>query len=271
MYSSMILRQIGKHIRTNFEVTIMLMPTRSWIIAPGIRRQLKDTSYRRSRAADKLFHKIHSQVVNRASVVCRNHEHSMKSENLIRIKTTALARIPKQHMLKLSQINVRWFCNKIPSLHHSICNNNIDICAVSKTWINQDEYHTLRELVPAGNKVLSYPQSDRHVGGGLTFIMKDNLKVMDPTQDTTFSTWESHLITPKLQSINLSIRLVYRLPQESVLNFCDEFSDMIERSFNVTKDKSIIIGDFNSHLDTLTESHVIILNNLLASLNMKTK
>ena len=120
MYSSMILRLICKYIRSSFEVTNIPTPKRSWIIALGIRRQLKDTPYRRCRAGDKLFHKIHSQVVNRASIVSRDCEYSITSENLIRIKTTALARIPKQHMLKLSHINARLVCNKIPSLYHSI-------------------------------------------------------------------------------------------------------------------------------------------------------
>ena len=164
MYSTMFLRLIHKYIRSSFEVTNILTPTRSWIIVPGKSRQHKDTPYRRSRAGDKLFHKINSWVVNRASIVSRDHEYSIKSENLIRIKTTTSARLPKQHMLKLSHINARLVCNKIPSLHHSICENTIYICAVSETWIKQDDDHTQRELAPPGYKVLSYPQSDRHVG-----------------------------------------------------------------------------------------------------------
>ena len=179
--------------------------------------------------------------------------------------------IPKADMLKLLHINARSICNKIPSLHHSIYENNIDICAVSETWIKQDDDHPQRELAPPGYKVLSYPQSDGCVGAGLAFILKDYLKVIDPTQNTTFSTMETHLITLKLQSINLSIRLVYRLLQVSVLNFCNEFLDMIERDFNVTKDKSIIIGDFNIHMDTPTESDVIIVNDLLESLNIENR
>ena len=119
--------------------------------------------------------------------------------------------------------------------------------------------------------VFSYPWSDGCVGGGLAFILKDYLKVTDPTQNITFSTMETHLITLKLQSINLSIRLVYRLPQVSVLNFCNEFLDMIERDFNVTKDKSILIGEFNIHMDTASESDVIISKDLLDSLNMENR
>ena len=204
MYSSRTLRHIGKHLRTSFEFTNIPMPTGSWIIALGIRRQLKDTPYRGSRAGNKLFHKIHSWVLNRASIVSRDHEYSIKFENLIRIKTTTLTMIPKQHMLKLSHINARSVCNKIPSLHHSICNNNI--CAVSETRIKQDDDHTQRELATLGYKVLSYPWSEGCIGGGFAFIMKDHLKVTDPTQDTTFSTMETCLITLKLQSIILSIR-----------------------------------------------------------------
>ena len=49
------------------------------------------------------------------------------------------------------------------------------------------------------------------------------------------------------------------------------FMDMIERDFNVTKDKSIIIGDFNIHMDTPTESDVIIFTDLLESLNMENR
>ena len=178
--------------------------------------------------------------------------------------------IPKQHMLKLSHINVKSVCNEIPSLHHSIYNNSTDICTVFETTIKGDD-HSQRELAPPGYKVLSYPQSDGQVGRGLAFIIKDHLNVSDLTQDTTFSTMETHLITLKFQSINFFIRLVYRLPQVSVVNFCNEFLDMIERSFNVTKDKLIIIGHFNIHMDTPTESDVIIFNDLLDSLNMKNR
>ena len=46
---------------------------------------------------------------------------------------------------------------------------------------------------------------------------------------------------------------------------------MIERDFNVAKDKSISIGDFNIHMDTPTESDVIIFNDLLESLNMENR
>ena len=148
MYSNGILRQIGKQIRTNFEITNIPTPIRSWIIALGIRRQLKDTPYRRTRAGDKLFHKIHAQVVNRTLTVKRDHENSIKYENLRRIKTIISAMIPEAHMLKLSHINAISICIKICSLHHSICENNIDICAVSETWIKQDDDHTQRELAP---------------------------------------------------------------------------------------------------------------------------
>ena len=129
MHSNGILRQIGKQIRTNFEITSIPTPMRSWIIALGIRRQLKDTPYRRSRAGDKLFHKIHAQVVTRTSTVKRDRENSIKYENLIRIKTITSAMIPKAYMSKLSHINPRSICNKIPSLHHSICENSNDICS----------------------------------------------------------------------------------------------------------------------------------------------
>ena len=39
----------------------------------------------------------------------------------------------------------------------------------------------------------------------------------------------------------------------------------------MTKDKSIIIGDFNICMDTLTESDVINFNDLLDSLNMRNR
>ena len=44
--------------------------------------------------------------------------------------------------------------------------------------------------------------------------------------------------------------------------------DMIEKSFNMKKGISVIIGDFKIHMDTPTESDVIMLD-LLDSLNMK--
>ena len=150
MYANRILRQIGKHIRTSFQITNIPTPIRSWIIALGIRRQLKDTPYRRSRAGDKLFHKIHAWVVTRTLIVERHHKNSIKYENLTRIKTITSAMILKKHMLKLSHINARSVCYKIPSLHHTIYENSIDICAVLETWIKYGDDHTKRELAPPG-------------------------------------------------------------------------------------------------------------------------
>ena len=100
MYSNRTPRQIGKHIRTSLEITNIPTPIRSWIIALGIRRQLKETPYRRSRAGDKLFHKIHAQVVNKTLIMKRDSEKSIKYENLIRIETIALAMIQKKKKKK---------------------------------------------------------------------------------------------------------------------------------------------------------------------------
>ena len=63
--------------------------------------------------------------------------------------------------------------------------------------------------------------------------------------------------------IALGIRRQRKDTPYSRFSFCNEFSDMIERDFNVTKNRPIVIQDFNIHMDTPTESDAIIFIDLL--------
>ena len=70
-------------------------------------------------------------------------------------------------------------------------------------------------------------------------------------------------------SVNKSL---HQISLQTTTSKCTKFLQWIfghDRDFNVTKYKSITIGDFNIHMDTKTESDVIIFNDLLDSLNME--
>ena len=101
MYSNGILRQIGKQIRTDFEITNIPTPVRSWNShkimdnCPWDNKTTERYTVQKIQSRGKLFHKIHAQVVTRTLTVKRDRENSIKYENLIRIKTITSAMIQK--------------------------------------------------------------------------------------------------------------------------------------------------------------------------------
>ena len=60
--------------------------------------------------------------------------------------------------------------------------------------------------------------------------------------------------------------VLYRYPLTSVINFCHEFSDMIERNVVEDRGELILIGDYNIHMNSMNHPDTIIFSDCLDSL-----
>ena len=54
---------------------------------------------------------------------------------------------------------------------------DIDVCAVTETWLKEDEIFDQKRIAPTGYSVISHPRRDKRVGGGIAMVYKDNIKV----------------------------------------------------------------------------------------------
>ena len=159
---------------------------RSYIIALGIQRTITDKPYRRSRAGQQLFHKIHSKILQKRTMSSTERGLGTQIFNLIQIKlkNTTLTR-PN---LTISHVNAHSVNNKVGTLQSIITDRNLDICAITETWLKLEEDDlTIKQIPPDGYNIISYPTPNGCMGGGVALIFKDNLWIVDNTNRNTDS------------------------------------------------------------------------------------
>ena len=104
----------------------------SRIIALGLKRQPTERRYRRFRAGQKLFNKIHTIVTTLRSVkMFKSH---LTINNLVPITRS-------NHQYKnlvLSHINARSISNKIPQFQLHLTQKDVDTCAITEIWVKSD-------------------------------------------------------------------------------------------------------------------------------------
>ena len=170
----------------------------------------------------------------------------------------------KSHHLALGLLNARSVCNKTLELSNFICDQDLDVCAITETWLKGDvrDDVILHELVPAGYTVEHTPRNAH--GGGIAFIHRDDFTATNCT-NMKCSTFE-HIICQFNTQPKLRLVLVYRPPSRShtFANFIAELEDLLD-SLVLSGGELCIIGDFNVHVDDVDSREGKMMNDLLNS------
>ena len=159
-YSSTFLRNIGQQVKsiTNYSKFTIPHLMRSWIINLGIRRQPRP--YRRSKGGMNLFHKIHTRISDR-------HYSSLAAHNSRCPNPSILKPIPKamdkHRLLNLSHVNACSIANKIDQFQVEVCDNKVDICAITETWIRKDDIEAITKEVLHQKDIRSFPNPEQLV------------------------------------------------------------------------------------------------------------
>ena len=89
----------------------------------------------------------------------------MNTSNLKKISLdTVPDRVPKQ--FSLSCVNTGSVRKKTASLVEHVINSNIDICAITETWLNEKDDVTRAALKPEGYSFQDHPREADRAGGG---------------------------------------------------------------------------------------------------------
>ena len=83
-----------------------------------------------------------------------------------------------------------------------------------------------------------------------------------------FGTMEISTFEIKFAGTAINLYLIYRLPSTSVLQFCYDMTDIMERRITDDLGKLLLIGDFNIHIDEATEPDTITILDFLDSFNL---
>jgi hypothetical protein len=133
--------------------------------------------------------------------------------------------------------------NKPMEIHDLIADNDIDILAITETWLRDDgrDQVAIGDMTPTGYRIQHCPRKKRR-GGGLAIIYRDDLKIntITPLHFDTFECFRTQVFH---QKVSFHLAVVYRPTQGSTPKFLEEFSSLTE-SLSIHTNH-IIMGDFN--------------------------
>ena len=199
---------------------------------------------RTSRAGNK-YYKIKPVINTRENVVCP--QKGIKKSNLVNIPCNENSKYST-----LCLLNARSIRNKAELIKDYVLEQNIDICAITETWLSVNDTITTGDITPDGYQFLHVDRPER-VGGGVAILCKKSVKPM-AKKSPTFKSFELLITELCFHENHYLLVVVYRppkIPDVPLDLFFEEFSNFIE-DIITSPDKLLILGDFNLHMDKQT-------------------
>ena len=142
-YSSNMLRRIGSTARlvTNYALFGIETVVRCKIINLGIKRRWNLRPYRCSRGGRTIFRKIHSFVSNRSDHTSLHfNSNGINWTNLIPVPVGSIrTNSQKETTTHFATINCCSIVNKTADFKIDLHAQNVDICALTETWLKEDD------------------------------------------------------------------------------------------------------------------------------------
>ena len=147
---------------------------------------------------------------------------------------------------------------------------DIDVCAVTETWLKENEILDKKQIAPIGYSVISHPRRDNRVGGGIVMVYKDNIKVRSVLNGSC-GTMQYVLFSFKVQESLINLFIIYQFPNTSVFTFCNDLADVLEGSILNLTGYISLVGDFNIHVDQVHNLDSITFSDFLDSFGLSNK
>ena len=120
----------------------------------------------------------------------------------------------KRKSLDLCLLNARSVRNKTLAISDFTTDLNIDIVALTETWLNSDDEAFITELYPEGFKFIHAPRNNNRRGGGVGLLFKNNHQMKEKLCDSFLSFECMDILL--LNLINVRIFVIYRPPPSQV-------------------------------------------------------
>lgn len=173
----------------------------------------------------------------------------------------------------LCLLNARSVKNKSFIITDFVDDNNIDIFAITETWLQADISNqiTVNNICPTGFVLHHLPRAG-HRGSGVALLYKNQFRLKKLSPDTSSNSFELTDCMISYLSSRLRIVAVYRPPpskknQLNVTMFLEEFSSFLEKVVTTTE-PLVLVGDFNFHLDNENDQSAARFQDLLGAFDL---
>ena len=171
-----------------------------------------------------------------------------------------------------STVNTQSIRNKTGDIVNHVVSENIDICAITETWLRSEDDTIRQECQPAGYTFTDSPRQCGRQGGGTGLLCKSPLtqSAVNSGDKTSFE-FSEWLV--RGSAVPLRVIVVYR-PTYSDKHrvpasvFLDEFAEFLP-SIILANEHLIITGDFNFHIDDPSDSESNKFKELLLEFGLK--
>ena len=185
--------------------------------------------------------------------------------------------------LTVSYLNAGSIKNKTFGIRDYIISEDIDIMALTETWLYADEEESstyINEITPPGYAIKEVARQDGRIGGGVAIIYKKGvhkvvLKCSSKSSRLIVDQFE-YMICEVFQTSDprsrITVVIVYR-PSPTSINglkvslFWKDWSKFL-RQFAGNHTETVFLGDLNFHLDDLNHSSTKKFTNILTQFDL---
>ena len=179
-------------------------------------------------------------VLRSDSMTDPNRKASQNHANLKYVETSKT----DSKFLKFCLFNAQSVKNKFESINDFIFGEKADICAVTETWLSEDDTQICNSICPEGFEIFQKSRTSDRKGGGVAVILKQSFKAKVTSSNNEYVSFEHMIISMKIGGKDTDLAVLYRPPHLSKKLFLEEFEHLITENFKSQK-RQIICGDFN--------------------------
>ena len=119
-----------------------------------------------------------------------------------------------KQFLEFATYSVRSLGNKFSSVSEFITDNNLDLAAITETWLLFQDDARVRRPIPPGYRIIDAPPS-RQRGGGIILYLRDHFVVKSVDVIVQRSTIDSRLVFPQIQRFSMNLEICWKPWQHS--------------------------------------------------------
>ena len=164
-----------------------------------------------------------------------------------------------------SQLSV---INKIQTIQLEIGNKEIALCALTETWIKEDDDLSPLCMCHNGYKSLSIPRSGK-TGRGLALVHKESINVTS-RKCRSYNMMECVNFIISLPNKFIQLGLLYWPPERSILQLYKDLATCMEANIN-EPGECVLLGDLNIHVNKKDDQDTITLLNTLKSFGLQNR